>query len=471
MAGRPIDDRQVETRCGSETSPTSRPRRRQAARRRAGPRPRADAGAALGHPAARPPRRRRGEGRAARRAATGPRRRCRRWPTPRAARSAPPSCATTSTSGRSASTSRRRPAATSSCGSRPGSTSSPRTSRRARSTAWASATTDIAAVHPAGIYLSVSGFGNTGDSPYGEWPAYAPIVEAMSGIYEFKRQGDDPPLVAPVGALGDIGTGPVRRHRRARRAAPPRPHRAGPVRRRRHARLDGRHDRPRHQLLVDGPAGRRARAADHARLPGVGRLVHHPGRSRAPVRPAGRAHRPPRVGRRRALRHPAGLARPPRGRTSARPSRRGRRRRTTVEACQALGTAGVAAGPCFSDEQIVHDPHVAARNMLVEMPRTDGVDQPVLVPGNPVKMSDVAEGPETRVPWLGEHTDEVLAAELGLTDAELAELRPRTASSPDARIRREGHRWRIPARHRPSASSSRSRRGRRRRRRGSGGRG
>ena len=65
---------------------------------------------------------------------------------------------------------------------------------------------DIAAVHPAGIYLSVSGFGNTGDSPYRDWPAFAPIVEAMSGIYELKRQGDDPPLVAPVGALGDIGT-------------------------------------------------------------------------------------------------------------------------------------------------------------------------------------------------------------------------------------------------------------------------
>ena len=61
--------------------------------------------------------------------------------------------------------------------------------------------------------------------------------------------------------------------------------------------------------------------------------------------------------------------------------------------------------------------------MLVEMPRTDGVEQPVLVPGNPVKLSGVAEGPETRVPWLGEHTDEVLAAELGLSAAELAKLR------------------------------------------------
>jgi crotonobetainyl-CoA:carnitine CoA-transferase CaiB-like acyl-CoA transferase len=96
--------------------------------------------------------------------------------------------------------------------------------------------------------------------------------------------------------------------------------------------------------------------------------------------------------------------------------------RTMIEACQAMGAAGVAAGPCFSDEQVVHDPHVAARHMLVEMPRTDGVDQPILIPGNPIKMSAVADGPDQRVPWLGEHTDALLRAELGLDDDALATL-------------------------------------------------
>ena len=38
-------------------------------------------------------------------------------------------------------------------------------------------------------------------------------------------------------------------------------------------------------------------------------------------------------------------------------------------------------------------------------------------------MSAVSEGPDTRPPWLGEHTDEVLAAELGLSKEALAELR------------------------------------------------
>jgi formyl-CoA transferase len=72
---------------------------------------------------------------------------------------------------------------------------------------------------------------------------------------------------------------------------------------------------------------------------------------------------------------------------------------------------------------VIADPHVAARNMLVAVPRTDGVADNVLVPGNPVKLSKMAEGPETRVPWVGEHTDALLRAELHLDDATLTKLR------------------------------------------------
>jgi formyl-CoA transferase len=97
--------------------------------------------------------------------------------------------------------------------------------------------------------------------------------------------------------------------------------------------------------------------------------------------------------------------------------------KSRLEACEAMSAAGIAAGPCLRDDEVVADPHVAARNMLVELPRTDGVAEPVLIPGNPVKMTQVTEGPETRVPWLGEHTDTVLGTELGLTEAERAALR------------------------------------------------
>ena len=44
----------------------------------------------------------------------------------------------------------------------------------------------------------------------------------------------------------------------------------------------------------------------------------------------------------------------------------------------------------------------------------------MLVVGNPVKLSRVAEGPVASFPSLGEHTDGVLRAALGLADDELA---------------------------------------------------
>ena len=56
------------------------------------------------------------------------------------------------------------------------------------------------------------------------------------------------------------------------------------------------------------------------------------------------------------------------------------------------------------------------------MPRPGGLGDPVIVPGNPVKLSRTAEGPETCVPWLGEHTDAVHTTALGLTSGERASL-------------------------------------------------
>jgi crotonobetainyl-CoA:carnitine CoA-transferase CaiB-like acyl-CoA transferase len=52
--------------------------------------------------------------------------------------------------------------------------------------------------HPELIYLSISGFGNDGLSPYEKWPAYASVAEAMSGIYEYSRRPHQPPVIAPA---------------------------------------------------------------------------------------------------------------------------------------------------------------------------------------------------------------------------------------------------------------------------------
>src|SRR4029077_17466327 len=99
--------------------------------------------------------------------------------------------------------------------------------------------------------------------------------------------------------------------------------------------------------------------------------------------------------------------------------------RTKLEAARELTDAGVVAGPSNHASDVITDPHVAARHMLVEMPRTDDVADPVLVPGNPVKLSKMSEGPETRVPWVGEHTAAVLTEELGLDPDAIAGLRDR----------------------------------------------
>jgi crotonobetainyl-CoA:carnitine CoA-transferase CaiB-like acyl-CoA transferase len=96
--------------------------------------------------------------------------------------------------------------------------------------------------------------------------------------------------------------------------------------------------------------------------------------------------------------------------------------KTNFEAAAALADAGIAAAPCSLAEDVAADPHVAHRNMLVELARTDGVDEPVLVAGNPVKMSRVAEGPESDVPLMGEHTVEVLSTVLGLDKPAIDEL-------------------------------------------------
>jgi crotonobetainyl-CoA:carnitine CoA-transferase CaiB-like acyl-CoA transferase len=46
----------------------------------------------------------------------------------------------------------------------------------------------------------------------------------------------------------------------------------------------------------------------------------------------------------------------------------------------------------------------------------------VLVAGNPIKMSRVAEGPESDVPHMGEHTVSVLGSVLGLDRMAIDEL-------------------------------------------------
>jgi formyl-CoA transferase len=287
--------------------------------------------------------------------------------------------------------------------------------------------TDIAQVHPTAVYLSISGFGRsvprgTPTSPYDGWPALASMVEAMSGAYEFKRPPGQPPIGSPMGGLGDIVTAlfaviGIQAGLRQR-------DRTGTGQQIDVAMLDAMVavlDVVPNFWSMGIPMGtpwpgilHGFRAADGWLMLQVLRPHQWADLARAIDRPE--------------------WADDPRFATTQgwldlldsdiRPAVEGwAATRSTHEACDALNRAGLVAGPCATDADVVTDPHLAQRHMLVEHPRTDGIAQPVLIPGLPIKFGEISEGPDTRVPWLGEHTDEVLAVELGLNPETLAALR------------------------------------------------
>src|SRR2546425_486956 len=53
------------------------------------------------------------------------------------------------------------------------------------------------------ISVSFSACGPLVRPPYAAGPAYAPVVEAMAGLYEPTRRPGEPPPVVVAGALGD----------------------------------------------------------------------------------------------------------------------------------------------------------------------------------------------------------------------------------------------------------------------------
>jgi crotonobetainyl-CoA:carnitine CoA-transferase CaiB-like acyl-CoA transferase len=281
---------------------------------------------------------------------------------------------------------------------------------------------DVRAVHPGVIYVSVSGFGNRDDSPYREWPAYASIVEAMSGIYAWAQRPGEPPRPNPMGAIGDISSAlfavigilAALRHR----------DRTGVGQYVDIAMLDAvvamtdvvsnlyslgqRPDEPLPMILdaflaKDGYLNMQV-VREHQFVALV-KLIDRPEWADDP-----------RFAERLGwAEHLESDIRPAIEAWLA--------DKTRLEATDLLSKVGIAAGPVHTSPEIIADEHVAKRHMMVEMERTDGVADPVLIPGNPVKLSEVAEGPETRIPWVGEHTTKVLQAELGLSGVELDQLR------------------------------------------------
>lgn len=82
----------------------------------------------------------------------------------------------------------------------------------------------------------------------------------------------------------------------------------------------------------------------------------------------------------------------------------------------------IGSGPINNLEQVFADPHVIAREMVIEMDHPATGSKPMKLIANPIKLSATPPTYRKPPPLLGEHTDEVLQ-EAGLSVDEIAKLK------------------------------------------------
>lgn len=280
----------------------------------------------------------------------------------------------------------------------------------------------LAKLHPRLVYVSASGFGSLRPTPYGNWPAYACVAEAMGGFYSF-RPGPGRPNIGVGGAIGDIGTGLFAT--------------IGLL-----AALRGRDQTGRGQkvdvAMLDAIISIMDMTAFNpsigvhdnsvAAWPGI--LESFQAKDGLFVLQVGRVHQFERFAE--TVGHPEWVKDPrfaTREQWSAlvepvvRPAVEAwAADKTKLEASRLLAEAGVVAGPSYEGDDLLVDPHVKAHDMIVEIPAATPTGV-VRIHGNPIKFSASPEGPAKKWPLIGEHTDEVLRADLGLDASEIAALR------------------------------------------------
>jgi formyl-CoA transferase len=94
--------------------------------------------------------------------------------------------------------------------------------------------------------------------------------------------------------------------------------------------------------------------------------------------------------------------------------------RTKQEVMRLMGEAGVPCGAVLDTVELLNDPHLQERGMIVT------VDHPVrgkfAIPGCPIKLEDSPVEVKT-APLLGQHNREIYANMLGLNDGDLEQLK------------------------------------------------
>ena len=281
----------------------------------------------------------------------------------------------------------------------------------------------LAKINPRLIYATIKGFGTYG--PYSDFKSFEPIAQAMGGAMSVTGFPENPPTyVFP--AIGDSGTG---MHMAIGILA---------ALQQRHKTGKGQHVEVSMQDAVVNLI--RVSLRDHQRtgkpMPRTGNQLGRtvPGTT-YPCAPGGpndyvyifaQPQMWPAVVR--VLGQPE-LADDPRFKTpAARWDNRETlnaiveawtRQRGKHEVMTLMGDAGVPCGACLDTGEVLADPHLRARDMIVDIdypPR--GTYQTV---GCPIKLSD-SPAEITRPPQLGEHTDTLLSELCGTSADELQKL-------------------------------------------------
>jgi CoA:oxalate CoA-transferase len=245
---------------------------------------------------------------------------------------------------------------------------------------------DLHSLHPALIYCSVSGFGHTG--PYQDRPAYDMVVQGMGGIMSITGHPDGEP--ARVGmSIGDIGAGVYA---------------AVGINAALYERTQtgiGRHiDLSMFDCQVALVENAVARYSTTGEIPGPlgarhpsitpfgafdtrdGQIIVAVGNDRLFTILCETIDAPELL---KEKRYESNELRTKNEATLKARLNEHLKYKTTVEWLALLGNAGVPSGPINNIEEVVNDPQIAARNMIVD------VNEPTLpgmrVSGNPIKIS------------------------------------------------------------------------------------
>lgn len=282
----------------------------------------------------------------------------------------------------------------------------------------------LAQINPRLIYATIKGFGTYG--PYRDFKSYEPIAQAMGGAMSITGFPDNPPTFV-VPAIGDSGTG---MHMAIGILA---------ALQQRHASGKGQHVEVSMQDAVVNLI--RVSLRDHQRFgAAMPRRGNQMGRgvpsTTYPCAPGGandyvfittQQQMWPAFAK--AIGQPD-LAGDPRFATEE--ARWDNREALTAiieawtrgynkhEVMRILGEAGVPCGACQDTGEVLADPHLKAREMIVDLDYpTRGTYQTV---GCPVKLSD-SPAQLSRPPLLGEHTGALLSELCGIDPDEVTRLR------------------------------------------------